>query len=115
MGLSRIADSMRRIFPNGYWPKKMTDGEKSLSMDTFRRDIYPIWNGIDRRDRMSDDAKPSVDLYAPGQVLFETVTMHKQDMAIRGSGKRPNFQYASGEDERQKEAAKDRYSSWMDK
>jgi hypothetical protein len=92
MEVERIIEMTRRISPNGYWPRDMTEAERSVSMEVFGRAIYPIWKGILERDIAAENLLTMAEVNAPGQVLFETLTVHKQDLAIFGSGIKPHRQ-----------------------
>ena len=87
-----IADVTRINNPGGagYWPKGMDSASQSASVDKFSRSIYPIWKGIEEKDKASEDLLTSEQVHRPGQVLFECVTLHKQDLAILNSGIKPS-------------------------
>lgn len=78
------------MYPNGYWPREMTEGERAASVEIFSREIYPIWKGIEDRDIAADNKLTMEQANNPGQMLFEAATIHKQDLAILSSGIKPN-------------------------
>lgn len=90
MDLARIRDFTMRSSPNGYWPREMTEAERAVSIEVFERAIYPIWKGILERDISAENLLTMEQVNDPGQVLFEAQTIHKQDLAIFGSGIKPH-------------------------
>lgn len=91
MDLEWIAQTMNRLKPDGFWPKNMTEGEKSASVDQFEKSIYPLWKSIEVSDKSAEDALTVEEVNLPGQVLFECATMHRQDRAIKRKGILPNI------------------------
>ncbi len=89
--LGRIEEENNRLNPNGYWPKGMEESVKAQSMREFERAIFPIWKGIEEKDKIAD-AKLTPEQVAAQDVLLECLTLHKQDLAIHGSGIKPNRQ-----------------------
>ena len=90
MSHSRIASMMDRLFPEGYWPRGMDESARAASVRTFEADIYPLWAPIEKRDMEREASMEMKQVNAPGQVLFECETMHRQDLAIHRSGIKPN-------------------------
>lgn len=90
MGLGIISEAMTRMFPNGYWPKGMDSSVQYQSMRDFERNIYPIWKGIEERDKADEDKLSHEQLRLPGRPLLEMLTIHRQDKAIHRSGYKPN-------------------------
>ena len=88
--MNLISEVMRIRFPEGFWPKSMTSSEQYASLDAFGKSIYPIWRGIAERDRIREESIPMSEVNAPGQVMFEVSTTHKQDAAIYNSGIKPS-------------------------
>ncbi len=91
MDLEEIARTMARLKPDGYWPKTMSEGEKSSSIDQFEKDIYPIWKSIEAKDWEEECKLKQAEVNAAGQVLFECATMHRQDRAIKNRGILPSM------------------------
>lgn len=67
----------------------MDGAAQSRSIDDFSRAIYPIWKGIEEKDKANEDAMTMGEVSSHGQVMFEIRTMHKQDLAIYNSGIKP--------------------------
>ena len=85
-----IARLTMSLSSDGYWPPGMTDSQKNLSLFEFGRKIYPIWKGIEERD-IAEDLKKSVEEHAaPGQYIYECLTLHKCDLGIYRSHHKPN-------------------------
>lgn len=84
-----IALAIARKFPDGCWPKTMTQSEQSQSISDFGRAIYPIWKGIDERDWEADAKLSQAEVNASGQILYDILTLHRQDLAIYASGIKP--------------------------
>lgn len=80
-----IALTMIRLKPNGYWPSGMDQAAQANSVRDFESQIYPIWKGIEDRDIKLDTDRAMIQ----GDLMFECVTMHKQDRAIHQSGIKP--------------------------
>ena len=110
MDLNRIKTAMTRIFPSGYYPKEMLPGEQEASMETFRRQIFPLWKSIEERDNKAE-AKLSNEEVSALKVLMEVTTTRKQDRAIYDSGHKPT-RIVIPADFRKKAAASDKYSGW---
>lgn len=91
MDLEWIAQAMSRLKPDGFWPKNMSEGEKAASVDQFEKSIYPIWKSIEVADKAAEDDLTDEEVAAPGQVMFECATMHRQDRAIKRRGILPNI------------------------
>lgn len=87
--LTMISEAMRTRFPEGYWPKAMDGSAQYNSIDAFTKSIYPIWRGIAEKDKEREEALPMSEIGKPGSVMFEILTMHKQDLAIFNSGIKP--------------------------
>lgn len=101
--------------PNGIWPNKFDEAAKSRSISQFESDIYPIWSGIEKRDRLAV-SKMTQEEISLAPVLLEVGMVHAQDRAILESGKKPNMGIASAEDvqqNRKKEAAAGKFNSWQ--
>lgn len=84
-----ISQAMRTRFPDGYWPSGMDGSSQYRSLEDFGRSIYPIWKGIEEKDRIAEEKLTLAEIYASGQVMFEIRTMHNQDLAIYNSGIKP--------------------------
>jgi 2-oxo-4-hydroxy-4-carboxy--5-ureidoimidazoline (OHCU) decarboxylase len=82
---------MNRLKPDGFWPKTMSEGEKAASVSQFERDIFTIWKSIEEKDWENECHFTQEEVNAPGQVLFECATMHRQDRAIKARGFLPNM------------------------
>ncbi len=95
-----IENTTRQINPNGFWPKDMTEADKASSMNVFERSIYPIWMGIEVEDKARKDAMTNEEVSSQ-DVLFECLTMHRQDLAIHASGFKPVRQ--AGDQDRMRE------------
>lgn len=115
MGLQIISQAMNRLNPSGYWPKNLTESERELRITNFERNIYPIWRSIEENDLKSNNALTMKEVEAPGQVMFECSTLHRQDLGIRARGGRPDTSIVASSDFRKKSAASDRYSGWNDR
>ena len=111
MDLAGIKKLMDRTFPNGYYPKEMLPGEQESSMEIFRKAIYPLWKSIEERDNKAEEKLSMAEINAPGQVMFEVKTTHKQDLSIYESGEKPT-RIVIPADFRKKAAASDKYSGW---
>lgn len=107
-----ISRATMTISPDGYWPKGMDASAQFRSMDDFMRAIYPIWKGIEKKDKEAETALTGEQVRVPGQVLFECLTMHRQDRAIHQSGHKPIKDNTPPADFRKKAAASDKFSSW---
>ena len=70
----------------------MDASDQNRSVHEFERAIFPIWKGIEEREIAADGKLTGADIYAPGQILFECATLHKQDLAILASGVKPHRQ-----------------------
>ena len=68
----------------------MDNSEQAASIEAFEREIFPIWMGILTKDAERDKDLTFEQVNAPGQVMFEVLTTHKQDLAIIRSEKKPN-------------------------
>jgi hypothetical protein len=68
----------------------MDDGARASSVRAFESAIYPFWASIEKQDTERESAMTSAQVGAPGQVLYECLTMHRQDRAIHASGIKPN-------------------------
>lgn len=79
-----------RLLPDGYWPKGMDEGSRQNSIRAFESAIYPFWASIEKQDTEREAAMTSAQVAAPGQVLYECATVHRQDIAIMASGIKPN-------------------------
>lgn len=102
------------MFSQGYWPREMSEADRARSMEDFTRAIYPIWRGIDERDR-AEDAKKSLGECMAQPIMAEVVTLHKQDLAIYESGHKPSKISTAPESMqrlRQKAAAGEKFSGW---
>lgn len=86
----------------------MISSEQASSIAEFGRLIYPIWKGIEEKDIEADASKTLSEVNAPGQVLFDCLTLHRQDLAIYRSGIKPNRVTATPV----KTAAGNKYSGW---
>ena len=105
-----------RIFPDGYWPREMTSGDQMRSMEAFQRAIYPIWMGIAERD-MRMDADRTIEEVTMAPVMYECLTMHRQDLAIIKSGHKPSRLSTAPESLlklRRKAAAGESYGKWQE-
>lgn len=69
----------------------MEESVKAASMDQFERAIYPIWRGIDEKDKIAEINMTNEEI-ATRDVLLECGTLHRQDLAIYTSGIKPNRQ-----------------------
>jgi hypothetical protein len=87
--LQRIALATSRLSPSGYWPNGMDEGAKAASVAAFEREIYPLWKGIEERDKIAEDKMTPAEVTSQ-RVLLECVTLHKQDLAVYQSGIKPN-------------------------
>ncbi len=85
-----IDSTTNRLSPNGYWPAGMDEVSKAASIATFERQIFPIWRGVEERDKETEEKMSAEEVNAPSQVMFECSTMHRQDLAIHSSGRKPN-------------------------
>jgi hypothetical protein len=65
------------------------------SIDDFRAAIYPIWMGIEEKDKAADDKMTQAEVGAQ-KVVMEIWTVHRQDNAIFASGIKP---YRSNRDQ----------------
>ena len=79
-----------RLLPDGYWPKGMDESSRQNSIRAFESAIYPFWASIEKQDTEREAALTSAQVAAPGQVLYECATVHRQDLAIHASGIKPN-------------------------
>ena len=68
----------------------MDDSARASSIRQFEAAVYPFWAAVEKKDGEREAAMTSAEVSAPGQVLFECLTMHRQDLAIHGSGIKPN-------------------------
>lgn len=84
-----ISQAIRSKFPDGYWPESMDGAAQYRSLEDFSRAIYPIWRGIEKKDTEAEAKPAQKQIDAPGQVLYEIRTIHKQDVAIHSSGHKP--------------------------
>ncbi len=80
-------------------------------MDNFSREIYPLWKSIEDRDLKAEEKLSMSEINAPGQLLFDVKTTHKQDKAIYDSGNKPS-RIVIPPDFRKKSAASDKFSQW---
>lgn len=105
---------MRTTFPDGYWPKEMPEAARYESISDFEVAVYPIWMGIETKDRENEE-KLTVTEISKLDVLLEVGTMHRQDVAIRRSGFKPtrSFQTEAGaEESRRRSAAGKKFGQW---
>lgn len=93
-----ISKTMSRKFPEGFFPQGMDVSAQYKSIDDFRKAIYPIWKGIEEKDKEIDDKLTAAEVGKPGQMLFEIGTVHRQDLAIMRSGIKPHR--SSGDQEK---------------
>lgn len=110
-GREKIADAMRTMKPDGYWAG-VEPSVQGVRIEDFERAIYPLWKGVAERDRVIEDALSISEVSARGQVMFETSTTHRQDIAIYESGIKPNGEIVPTENLRKKAAASDKFSGW---
>lgn len=87
--LQRIALTTSRLSPNGFWPVGMDENAKWKSVAEFERAIFPIWMGIEERDKENEDKMSNEEISAQ-RVLLECLTLHRQDVAIHTSMIKPN-------------------------
>ena len=80
---------MDKINPAGYWPKGMDSSIQANSVRRFESEIYTCWAPIEKLDSEHEAKMGMSELFAPGQVLFECKTLHKQDLAIHASEIKP--------------------------
>ena len=85
-----ISRGILSVFPDGYWPRGMDSSEQANSLEIFEREIFPIWMGILQKAVEADKKLTHEQVNSPGQVMFEVLTTHKQDIAIITSGNKPN-------------------------
>ncbi len=107
-----ITREINRVFPEGYWPKGMDNSAQARSIDEFSRAIYPAWKGTEAFDSEAEGKLTMEEIRAPGQVLFEAKTIHKQDLAIRRSGNKPAREFMQTADLRKKAVAGEKYAGW---
>lgn len=84
-----IGQAIKSRFPDGYWPSTMDSSAQYRSIDDFSKAIYPIWKGIEEKDREAETAMTAAEV-AASRILFEVKTRHKQDNAIYASGIKPH-------------------------
>jgi hypothetical protein len=92
----------------------MDEAAKSRSVADFERQIYPIWKGIEEKDRHDEEKMTSAQVSLL-DVMLEVSTLHRQDRAIRSSGIMPGTMTATREGAealRKKAAASERFGSW---
>src|SRR6185312_1517520 len=83
MDLAWMSNLNNRLFPGGCQIE-------ANALAQFEGAIYPIWKAIEVQDKKLEDSLTLEQVNAPGQVLFECDTLHKQDLAIFNSGIKPN-------------------------
>ncbi|MDE2107007.1 MAG: hypothetical protein KGL39_57905 [Patescibacteria group bacterium] len=66
----------------------MDESARANSIADFERGIYPIWKGIEEKDIHAEN-KMSLEEVKAQRVLFECLTLHKQDLAIYQSNIKP--------------------------
>jgi hypothetical protein len=110
-GNDLISQAMRIMRPDGYWGG-VEAAVQDQRMKDFERSIYPIWCSVAEKDRVAEEKLTSAQVHAPGQVMFEVSTVHRQDIAIHESGKKPDGELVPTAALRKKAAVSDRYSSW---
>lgn len=89
MDLERMKLSTMSHSPDGYWPRDMSLSEQAASIEQFEALIYPLWKGIEEND-FAREMKLSREEIDSNRVLLECLTVHRQDLAIYGSGIKPN-------------------------
>lgn len=92
--LARIGLTTSRLLPSGFWPHGMDEAARSASVRNFEAAVYPIWAGIEVEDSAREAKMTHAQVSAPGQVLYECATVHRQDLAIVGAGIKPNRENA---------------------
>lgn len=84
-----IGQAIKTRFPEGFWPSTMDASAQYRSIDDFSKSIYPIWKGIEEKDREAETAMTAAEV-AASRLLFEVKTRHKQDNAIYAAGIKPH-------------------------
>lgn len=87
-GTSLIIQAMKTRFQEGYWPKSMDSAAQYNSLDAFAKAIYPLWKGIEEKDKAVEDAMTTAEA-SKIRLMLEVQTLHKQDTAIYMSGIKP--------------------------
>lgn len=100
-----------RITPDGYWPSGMDASEQSRSIAEFEAAIYPIWMGIETKDKEAEALLTATQVSAL-PVMLEVETMHRKDIAIHQSGIKPRREATATGSELQKRAAAKSYGGW---
>ncbi len=85
-----ISQAIRTRFPEGYWPRGMDGAAQYQSLAAFSKEIFPIWKGIEEKDKADESAMTSAEVSRAGQLMMEVKTLHKQDLAIYLSGIKPS-------------------------
>lgn len=68
----------------------MDEAARSASVRSFEAAVYPIWAGIEAQDTARELKMTHAEVSAPGQVLYECETVHRQDLAIVAAGVKVN-------------------------
>ena len=84
-----IVEAIRTKFPEGYWPVGMEPAAQFHSLDSFQKEIFPIWKGIQEKEDAAEKLLTAAQVFRPGQLMLEVRTLHKQDAAIYNSGIKP--------------------------
>lgn len=84
-----IGQAIRSRFPDGFWPSTMDASAQYRSIEDFSRAIYPIWRGIEEKDKDAETEMTAAEV-SSSRLLFEVKTRHKQDNAIHASGIKPH-------------------------
>jgi hypothetical protein len=107
--LNGLAEAMKRLNPDGFWPAGMDESSRAQSAAAFEGGIWKMCDDIEKADfaaegcphkdecscTESDKARHRAAANPP--ILLECLTMHRQDVAVRKSGIMPYRQSTNQE------------------